>query len=213
MTDPFVALADLPRLTAPRYVAAGAPTVLPGAVEAPRAAWIAAAREPGRGFADAGFWEAQIDALGLDGPVTAVVCDDRPHDGGGAGRDARFDSRTEAEHRGEDRRANRRGGRLPGAALPPHATLMEGGRMRDAAALRATLAEAGLAPRRPVATRCNGGGCAALAAAAALRAGYDAVSVYYLSVADWAADESCPIERPRRLSPSPRARPPALRCG
>ena len=31
--------------------------------------------------------------------------------------------------------------------------------------------------------------------AAAVRAGYDDVRVYYLSFADWARDESCPIVR------------------
>ncbi len=108
-----------------------------------------------------------------------------------------FDARTEAEHIGADLRANPRGGRLPGAALVPHAGLMSDGRMRDPAALRAMMTAAGLAPGLPVATHCDGGGRAALAAAAALRAGFGAVSVYYLSFADWAADESCPIETPR----------------
>jgi thiosulfate/3-mercaptopyruvate sulfurtransferase len=39
---------------------------------------------------------------------------------------------------------------------------------------------------------CDG---AALAAIAALRAGYGDVDTYYLSFADWAKDESCPVVR------------------
>jgi len=34
-----------------------------------------------------------------------------------------------------------------------------------------------------------------LAAAAAVRAGYDDVRVYYRSFADWVRDESCPVVR------------------
>jgi thiosulfate/3-mercaptopyruvate sulfurtransferase len=44
-------------------------------------------------------------------------------------------------------------------------------------------------------THCEGGGRAALAAAAAVRAGYDDVRVYYLSFGDWVRDEACPIVR------------------
>jgi thiosulfate/3-mercaptopyruvate sulfurtransferase len=44
-----------------------------------------------------------------------------------------------------------------------------------------------------VVTHCDGGGRAALAAIAAVRAGYDDVRAYYLSFADWAKDQSCPI--------------------
>jgi thiosulfate/3-mercaptopyruvate sulfurtransferase len=112
------------------------------------------------------------------------------------GRLAILDSRTAAEHRGEDLRANARGGRLPGARLLPHATLMEGGRVLPADALAARFDAAGFAPGEAAVTHCDGGGRAALAAAAMLRAGREDVRVYYLSFADWAADETCPIERP-----------------
>jgi thiosulfate/3-mercaptopyruvate sulfurtransferase len=44
-------------------------------------------------------------------------------------------------------------------------------------------------------THCEGGGRAALGAAAAVRAGFDDVRVYYLSFGDWVRDESCPIVR------------------
>lgn len=107
-----------------------------------------------------------------------------------------FDARTEAEHRGQDLRANARGGHLPGALLLPHGKLLDGSRLRGADDLRLQLMRAGFTPDRPIATHCDGGGRAALAAVAALRAGFSPVSVYYLSFADWAADESCPISTP-----------------
>jgi hypothetical protein len=45
-------------------------------------------------------------------------------------------------------------------------------------------------------THCEGGGRVTLAvAAAAARAGFDDVRIYYLSFADWARNETCPIVR------------------
>jgi thiosulfate/3-mercaptopyruvate sulfurtransferase len=44
-------------------------------------------------------------------------------------------------------------------------------------------------------THCEGGGRAALGAAAAVRAGFADVRVYYLSFGDWVRDESCPVVR------------------
>ena len=55
--------------------------------------------------------------------------------------------------------------------------------------------QVGFRPDEHIVTHCQGGGRAALAAAAAIRAGYDDVGVYYLSFADWVRDESCPIVR------------------
>jgi thiosulfate/3-mercaptopyruvate sulfurtransferase len=107
-----------------------------------------------------------------------------------------FDARTKAEHLGRDLKSNARGGHLPGAVLLPHADLLDGTRLRTPDALRAQLTDAGFAPGRPITTHCDGGGRAALAAVAALQAGFAPVSVYYLSFADWAADESCPINTP-----------------
>lgn len=113
------------------------------------------------------------------------------------GSDTRiFDARTAGEFAGQDRRRNARGGHLPGARLLPHASLLDGDRVKSAEALHRLLAEAGFQPGDHVVTHCDGGGRAALAAAAAVRAGYDDVRAYYLSFSDWAKDESCPIERP-----------------
>ncbi len=107
-----------------------------------------------------------------------------------------LDARTEAEYAGRDLKANKRGGHLPGATLVPHAELLQGGFFLPADQLRRRLDEAGVQDGRPVVAHCDGGGRAALAAIAALRAGYRDVHTYYLSFADWAADESCPIHTP-----------------
>ncbi len=106
-----------------------------------------------------------------------------------------FDSRTRAEFTGEDMRNRTRGGHLPGARHLSHTDLLENGVVRPAPVLRAMMERAGFDPADHIVTHCEGGGRAALAAAAAVRAGYDDVRVYYLSFADWARDESCPIVR------------------
>jgi thiosulfate/3-mercaptopyruvate sulfurtransferase len=104
-----------------------------------------------------------------------------------------FDSRTRAEFTGEDSRGRARSGHLPGARHLSHADLMDHGVVHSAPVLRAMLEGVGFGPGDHIVTHCEGGGRAALAAAAAVRAGFDDVHVYYNSFADWARDESCPI--------------------
>ncbi|MBS5904712.1 sulfurtransferase [Roseomonas mucosa] len=107
-----------------------------------------------------------------------------------------LDARTAAEFRGEDLRANRRGGNLPGARHLAHAALLGlDGRLRAPEDLRGLIDQAGFNPGERVVTHCDGGGRAALAALAAAQAGYSDVGAYYLSFADWAADEACSLER------------------
>jgi thiosulfate/3-mercaptopyruvate sulfurtransferase len=106
-----------------------------------------------------------------------------------------FDTRTRAEFTGEDMRNRSRGGHLPGARHLSHTDLLGNGVVLPAPVLRAMLERAGFGPGDHIVTHCEGGGRAALAAAAAARAGFDDVRVYYLSFADWARDESCPIVR------------------
>lgn len=107
-----------------------------------------------------------------------------------------LDARTRSEHRGEDLRANDRGGHLPGAKLVEHASLLAAdGTLKPRQKLNELFADAGLAADAPVVTHCDGGGRAALAALAALNAGQQDVSAYYLSFSDWAKDESCPFVR------------------
>jgi thiosulfate/3-mercaptopyruvate sulfurtransferase len=104
-----------------------------------------------------------------------------------------FDARTKGEYGGNDLRRNARGGHLPGATLLPHADLLNGSFVRPATELHDLLSTAGFQPGDHIVTHCDGGGRAALAAAA--RAGYNDVRAYYLSFSDWAKDESCTIVR------------------
>ena len=111
------------------------------------------------------------------------------------GRAHVFDSRTHKEFTGEDTRGRARSGHLPGARHLSHADLMRNGIVHPAPMLRGMMEQVGFGPGDHIVTHCEGGGRAALAAAAAQRAGFDEVRVYYLSFADWARDESCPIVR------------------
>ena len=105
-----------------------------------------------------------------------------------------LDVRTQAEFDGTDVRGNPRGGHLPGAVRVGHADLLDSGaRLKNASELRRLLDGAGLTASRPVVTHCEGGGRAALAALAAVHAGYADVDNYYLSFADWARDDACPV--------------------
>ena len=156
-----------------------------------------------------GGWPAIASASGLPegaGPVTdgfpitpgsgAVgVVDRETLKGQLDGAAQVFDSRTRAEFTGEDSRGRPRGGHLPGARHLSHADLMDKGVVYPAPILRDMLERIGFGPGDHIVTHCEGGGRAALAAAAAVRAGFDDVRVYYLSFGDWARDESCPIVR------------------
>ncbi|MER9182125.1 rhodanese-like domain-containing protein [Mesorhizobium sp. M0159] len=104
-----------------------------------------------------------------------------------------FDARTRAEFDGKDLRSNARGGHLPGARLLSHADLLQGKQLKSPEDLHRLIDAAGFRPGEHVVTHCDGGGRAALAAVAAVRAGFPDVRVYYLSFSDWAKDESCPI--------------------
>jgi thiosulfate/3-mercaptopyruvate sulfurtransferase len=111
------------------------------------------------------------------------------------GRAHVFDTRTQKEFTGEDSRNRPRSGHLPGARHLSHADLLENGMVRPAPVLRAMLERVGFGPRDHIVTHCEGGGRAALGAAAAVRAGFDDVRVYYLSFGDWVRDDSCPVVR------------------
>ena len=106
-----------------------------------------------------------------------------------------FDTRTRPEFTGEDTRNRPRSGHLPGARHLSHVDLLDNGVVRPAPALRAMLERVGFGSGDHIVTHCEGGGRAALGAAAAVRAGFEDVRVYYLSFADWVRDESCPIVR------------------
>lgn len=107
-----------------------------------------------------------------------------------------FDTRTPKEYTGEDQRRNPRGGHLPLARNLSHTELMTDGVVHDAATLRRMLDKAGFQGSDRIVTHCEGGGRAALAAAAAVRAGFNDVKVYYHSFSDWSRDDTCPVVRP-----------------
>jgi thiosulfate/3-mercaptopyruvate sulfurtransferase len=107
-----------------------------------------------------------------------------------------FDARTAAEFSGSDLKGNARGGHLPGASLLSHHDLLGDAGLKPVPQIAQLMDEAGIKDGKPIVTHCNGGGRAALAALAAVMAGKQDVRVYYLSFADWAADESCPVHQP-----------------
>ena len=106
-----------------------------------------------------------------------------------------FDARSAAEYAGDDLRRNQRGGHLPGARHLAHTSLLENGLLRPSEELTKLLNEAGFQAGDHIVTHCDGGGRAALAAVAALAAGFSHVQAYYLSFADWARDETCSVVR------------------
>lgn len=107
-----------------------------------------------------------------------------------------LDSRTPAEYRGDDLRTNKRGGHIPGAVNLSHTELLNAdGQLKSAAELRALFEKAGLKPGDHIIAHCQSGGRSSLAALALVEAGYSNVANYYLSFSDWAADESCPLEK------------------
>jgi thiosulfate/3-mercaptopyruvate sulfurtransferase len=258
--DPFIEADAISALGPVRYLdardaAAFAAGHAPNAIRAPSNDWDTLAKTSGSGFENTAFWEATLNALGIDNAATAVVYDTGAMtnaarvwfilqyygakavilnggwpaiaaatalpDGVGPGHGFKahpqagtvglvdratlktqlngeadvFDTRTRAEYTGEDPRKNARGGHLPGARHLSHADLLDNGRVKPAAEVRAMLDRVGFQPGDHIVTHCEGGGRAAFGAAAAARAGFDDVRVYYLSFADWAKDDSCPIVR------------------
>ena len=152
-----------------------------------------------------GGWPALASAAGLPpaaAPSRAVPGDPgvrvgrvgRPRDVAGSNSTARACVRHP-----HPRRIHRRGcaqparsGHLPGARHLSHVDLMDHGVVQSAPVLRAMLEGVGFGPGDHIVTHCEGGGRAALAAAAAVRAGFDDVRVYYMSFADRARDEKPP---------------------
>lgn len=108
-----------------------------------------------------------------------------------------FDARTPEEYAGKNKRNNARGGHLPGAVNLSHTELFtEDGLLRPADELRTMLAARGFEKGKRIVTHCQGGGRAALAALAAVQAGFGPVDNYYMSFGEWAADETCKVETP-----------------
>ncbi len=251
-TKPLVSAADLETLGPLRLLYVPAAGEQPdGLICVPVQHWIETAKQSETGFEDLGFWQRELESLGIGQDAFSVVIDDgrmtedarvwfilqyfglpamvfdgglsmlgpvppqvprssaspelKPGAGavglkGRAGLKAElgnvqvFDARTAAEFRAEDLKGNIRGGHLPGAVHLSHDELLDGVHLRPAVEIARMLENAGFDGTRPIVSHCNGGGRAALAALAAVVAGRDNVNVYYLSFADWAADETCPLK-------------------
>ncbi len=104
--------------------------------------------------------------------------------------DARSLARFNAE--APEPRPGVRGGHMPGAQNFPFPSVLEGGRMKsadDLVQLFAGVAE----PDQRLVTSCGSGLTACVLTLGAAIAGYDKLSVYDGSWADWGSDESLPV--------------------
>lgn len=89
----------------------------------------------------------------------------------------------------------KRTGHVPGATNLPHKQLLAGkGRLKSPEELREIFVAGGMSEEKPAVFYCQSGGRAAFGMLAAEYAGYDNVSNYYMSMGEWLADESCPVE-------------------
>jgi len=130
----------------------------------------------GRFIADAAYVQAQLNQ-----PSTAVV----------DAREARF-------YKGEGG-GQPRPGHIPGAINVPFASLLDGSRIRDEAALREIFAAAGVRPGTEVITYCHVGQQASLVWLAARILGHDA-RLYDGSFEDWSGRDDLPVVNPSAVA-------------
>ncbi len=106
-----------------------------------------------------------------------------------------LDARPAARFRGEapEPRPGIPSGHMPGAKNLPFDKILENGRMKDAEALKAAFAEAGVDPTKPIITSCGSGVSAVILSTALEMIGQPAKAVYDGSWAEWAADPANPI--------------------
>jgi thiosulfate/3-mercaptopyruvate sulfurtransferase len=105
------------------------------------------------------------------------------------------DARPADRFRGEapEPRPGLRSGHMPGALNLPFADLIEGGRLKDAAAIKSAVEAAGVDPARPIITTCGSGVSAVTLALALETIGRPAKAVYDGSWAEWGSREDLPV--------------------
>jgi len=133
----------------------------------------------GTSIADAAFLQARLGQ-----PGTVIV----------DAREARF-------YRGEGG-GQPRPGHIPGAVNIPFVSLVDGGRIKDEAALREIFTAAGVKPGTGVVTYCHIGQQASLAWLAARILGHDAW-LYDGSFEDWSGRDDLPVVNPSAVAKRP----------
>ena len=88
-----------------------------------------------------------------------------------------------------------RSGHMPGALSVPMTELVEGGRFKDDAAVRAVFVAAGVDLARPVITTCGSGVTAAVLAFGLTRLGVEDIKLYDGSWSEWGARADLPLAK------------------
>jgi len=130
----------------------------------------------GRFVADAAYVQARLNQ-----PATTIV----------DAREARF-------YKGEGG-GQPRPGHIPGAVNVPFASLLDGGRIKDEAALRAIFTAAGVKPGAEVVSYCHIGQQASLVWLAARILGHEA-RLYDGSFEDWSGRDDLPVVNPSAIA-------------
>jgi thiosulfate/3-mercaptopyruvate sulfurtransferase len=110
-----------------------------------------------------------------------------------SGDHAIVDARSAKEFSGEQA-MSKRGGHVPGAKNVEWTDLIDSdGRFLSLDTIRAKMRAAGVDPRKPAITHCQGGGRSSVNAFVLERLGVPTQN-YYLGWSEWGNDEACPIE-------------------